>query len=741
MSVKVPPGGAPISGSPPVPDATPAPKPSTAVAPPPGTGKDGTGAVKDGMGTAVRTDIVNLSGAPAAPQAMPAASNKVAVSAHHILLRAEGHVPEAVANFLAQAKDGKAALKALDGISNETLRSLTDTQLAAMLRVLDEPEDDNIWKDLLHFSWSMDRADLGRQVFRLLTAHCGPPGSTPTELNEYQQKLMAQDPSVALTPTDQGHVKAILTRMPNEGQHLQERLRGTDQSKFRNWNTRQLTPGDWKGMQDYVHSLTGTNAAPGSVVQFIANGGMAPDWPPGADAGRPDLQAILKTQPPSSKAAQDAAATLREVPVAVNGKALFMKVVDPKGSFPRILASIQNAKPGGPPVWINAFAFQSDDTGWKLAQAMAAAKLRGCDVRLAYDPFGSGHSNQTTSGDDTKLGTTDPRIYEFLRNNGVPTLPFPIGKNDGVWAQLDKDYLSHIKDYVAGSDLYMGGRNAGDEYYALWQDGLFQLNGPAVADGQKVFAEVWNYSLRTQIEREREDHKEMSPQQFDAYIKSKFGDVKPITAQDLAQARQSLGPVAGASADPYASPTVILHKGAHQDRNSRETQMAAADTATRRYAIETPYGSDPGMPASLIKAKERMGANGLVEGIFPAFNDMSEEYYAMQVHYAQLLAKGVKVYEYTGRPMNHSKLEVADDMVVGGSSNMDARSWEYNNENIFMVKDPKVANDVWARFEDDKAHAIEITPAVLKERAKGDAGLMRQLQEDFWGSKLIRGEV
>ena len=40
----------------------------------------------------------------------------------------------------------------------------------------------------------------------------------------------------------------------------------------------------------------------------------------------------------------------------------------------------------------------------------------------------------------------------------------------------------------------------------------------------------------------------------------------------------------------------------------------------------------------------------------------------MQGYYKQLLDAGVKVYEYTGKPMSHSKLEVADDVVVAGSS-------------------------------------------------------------------------
>ena len=670
------------------------------------------------------------------------------------LMQFEGQVPDDLASFFANAKTGKSAIKWLDGISNESLRAMSDTHLAALLGVLDDFEGKNILVGVNPFSPSMDRTDLARQVFRVLTSHMGPGGASVADLDTHQQEILHQDPAKDLSPADQGHVRAILTRMPTEGAHLIEGLRGQDKVRIKKWSTRKLTPGNVKGLLDYVHALTGTKAATGSEVQFIANGGMAPGFPPGTHL--PNLNEF----PPQSDRAQEIAAQLREVPF-VDGEPLSMNVVDPQGALPRLLTSIQKAQRGGPPVWINAFAFQSDDTGWKLAKAMAEAKHRGCDVRLAYDPYGSRNSNNYLNFfGEAKQGKTHRRIYQFLRDNGVPTLPFPVGSDDGFWAWLLKDYLSHVKDYVAGSDLYMGGRNAGDEYYALWQDGSFQLNGPVVADGQRLFAEVWNYSRREVLRRERKDHKSLSNNAFENHIRRKYGDVSPISPADLQNASQGLAPIPGASTDPYSSPTVILHTG-HQDRNSRETQMAAAEIAVRRYGIETPYGSDPRMSGSLVHgkreplisgkrdphvngkmgslmiAKDRMGAGGVVEAIFPAFNDVSEEYYAMQRYYEQLLNAGVKVYEYTGKPMNHSKLEVADDVVVGGSSNMDARSWVNDNENIFIIHDKALADKVWARFEDDKRNSIEITREVLKQRNRGFPGVQRRLREYFWTLKWI----
>jgi phosphatidylserine/phosphatidylglycerophosphate/cardiolipin synthase-like enzyme len=269
-----------------------------------------------------------------------------------------------------------------------------------------------------------------------------------------------------------------------------------------------------------------------------------------------------------------------------------------------------------------------------------------------------------------------------------------------------------------------------------------------VADGQRVFAEVWNYSLRVVRERERKHHPELKPDAFEEHVRQKYGDAKEISPADLLNASKGLAPVPGAPTDPYSSPTVILHKG-NQDRHSRETQMAAAEVALRRYGIEMPYGTCPEMKASLVNerlasrvemlraARRSIGSAGVVEVIFPAFNDQPLVCDAMKSHYKELLDAGVKVYEYTGKPMNHSKLEVADDVVVGGSSNMDARSWENDNENIFIVYDKALADAVWAQFEKDKQDAIEITDRVLKQREQGVIGLLRKWLEGFLAGNWV----
>ena len=202
------------------------------------------------------------------------------------LSRIDGRVPDELVSFFDNARSAKSATKSLEGISNASLRAMSDAQLAAVLRVLDGFEGEDIFADLLPCP-SADRTDLTGQVFRVLAIHTGPAGATAAQLDAYQQALLRQDPAAKLSPADQGHVKAILTRMPTEGSHLIERFRGPDKVRIRNWSTRQLTPGDVEGLLDYVHALTGTKAATGSTVQFIAAGGMTPDLPAGTV--RPDL--------------------------------------------------------------------------------------------------------------------------------------------------------------------------------------------------------------------------------------------------------------------------------------------------------------------------------------------------------------------------------------------------------------------------------------------------------------------
>jgi phosphatidylserine/phosphatidylglycerophosphate/cardiolipin synthase-like enzyme len=695
-----------------------------------------------------------------------------------------------------------AAITHIAGMKDEELRAMSDDDLAFLLGVLDGP---NLTFKLGAWYKHVPLDDLAKQVFRVLSAHLEEKNAVPGQV---------------LSPKDQGHVRALLTRMPYEGKHLMSHLSPADQAKFKAWSTRQLPAGDWNATMDYLWAVTGAKPAPGTSIELISDGGMAPDLHGPAAAHRRKLEQTLATMAPHTTEAQAAAAELRELPVGGQ-----MKVIDPKGSLPQMLEAINSAKPGEP-VWINAFAFQSDFTGRQIAKALVAAQKRGCFVLAAYDPAGSANSNNAKDNHGkTVSAPTDPAFYELLTKNDppIPVMPFPTGK--GFWyEEKDKDWLSHLKDYVVGSSLFMGGRNLGDEYFGIWQDALFKLHGPGVADGADTFAWAWNYSLTETRRRERLEHPKMTDAEFDAFFNGKYGNPKPIADDFLKKFREAQSKQDGTPTDPYQSPTVILHKGAFQDRNTEEALLAATETATQRYAMESPYASEGEIHAAVAAAKKRMAGmqeiqeaaqqrlssgaaavaakeipahpellphaslptvdrpqtaylynghlllkqdppvgsklpaqwrdlgtftpspataatkGGPVQVCFPAYNDVSPEYYAIQSYYQELLDAGVEVYEYTGRPMNHAKLEVADDVVVAGSSNQDARSWRFNNENIFVYNNKALADSTWNRIQDDIRHSIRITPELMADRQK-DQTYAQEVSKWLWARKAAKKEI
>jgi cardiolipin synthase A/B len=86
-------------------------------------------------------------------------------------------------------------------------------------------------------------------------------------------------------------------------------------------------------------------------------------------------------------------------------------------------------------------------------------------------------------------------------------------------------------------------------------------------------------------------------------------------------------------------------------------------------------------------------------------------------HYMdELLAAGVRVYEYQPTMM-HSKIMVVDGVwSIVGSANMDVRSKELNTENVLGVHDPAFARSLEESFERDLTQAVEIRYEEWKKR-------------------------
>lgn len=149
-------------------------------------------------------------------------------------------------------------------------------------------------------------------------------------------------------------------------------------------------------------------------------------------------------------------------------------------SFPRAFRRIDQCEPGDV-VYLTVYVFQSDEASWMMTRKLIEAKKRGCDVQVIYDAAGSSISDlvEETSFLGKKSltnGKTDPKIYQTLRDNGIPTIKYPIGKA--------KSQLNHRKMLLVGggpnSRIPATGYifiNVGTEYFAIWDDFGWEVGG------------------------------------------------------------------------------------------------------------------------------------------------------------------------------------------------------------------------------------------------------------------------
>jgi cardiolipin synthase len=88
--------------------------------------------------------------------------------------------------------------------------------------------------------------------------------------------------------------------------------------------------------------------------------------------------------------------------------------------------------------------------------------------------------------------------------------------------------------------------------------------------------------------------------------------------------------------------------------------------------------------------------------------DIQTTYYAGRARYEELLAGGVRVYEYLPTMM-HAKTIVVDGVwMTIGSMNFDNRSMAFNNESNFIALDRTVGATMDSLFFDDLKHSKEI---------------------------------
>jgi cardiolipin synthase len=315
-----------------------------------------------------------------------------------------------------------------------------------------------------------------------------------------------------------------------------------------------------------------------------------------------------------------------------------------------------------------------DGNARSLADMLVAKLQEGVAVNIIYDSYGS--------------SDTPTAFFDRLKKAGAKLLSFhPIDPNPiNVFDSNDRD---HRKILVAdGRIAVVGGVNLSKSYESKspggsndksgedpqtglpvhWRDTSIRIEGPAVAEVQKLFFVHWNNEGGAKIDEGRYFPK---PQ-------AKGSDIVRII---------------GSTPEQEISRYYVTLVSALR---SAETKIWISNA----YFVPTPDELD-----ALIAAAKR-GVD--VRLMVPEKSDSPPAVEAARSHYSDLLAAGVKIYEIRNVVL-HSKTVVIDGVWSAvGSSNFDHRSVLFNDEVDAVVLGKKTATDLEAIFEEGVQTAVAI---------------------------------
>lgn len=310
--------------------------------------------------------------------------------------------------------------------------------------------------------------------------------------------------------------------------------------------------------------------------------------------------------------------------------------------------------------WIHLenYIFRNDTIGTRFAGALAERAAAGVVVRVLVDWFGS--------------MDVPSSFWRGLRDAGVdvrivnpPRLSVPL-------KVFQRDHRKVLA--VDGTYASAGGVCIADEWLACspetglpYRDTAVSVRGPAVADIERAFADVW-------------DH---------------FG--APLPADE----RPSSTTIAPAGDEGVR--VVIQEPG--KMRILRALELLTADVKQRLWIADAYFLASSSLLQGIMSAAQ----DGIdVRILLPATNDLPVVGALSRTGYRQLLESGVRIWEYGGLMM-HAKTTVVDGVWARvGSTNLNITGLVANWELDVVAEDPDFGARMEAMFETDLANAREI---------------------------------
>ena len=342
---------------------------------------------------------------------------------------------------------------------------------------------------------------------------------------------------------------------------------------------------------------------------------------------------------------------------------------------------------------LESYIIEDDEIGRQFADLLLAQQQRGIQVNLIYDSFG---------GINTPLA-----FFDRLREGGINVLEFnPINPltAKGEWQFNNRDHRKLL--LVDGRIAFIGGINISKVYSSSprsrrakktaentidWRDTDLQIEGPVVAELQKLFMETW------------------AKQHGQLLLKKDYFPRLAAQGKDIVRA------IGSTPDDPYS--LIYL------------TLISAIGNAEKDIYLTNAYFVPD---TQLLKALSDAAGRGVdVNLILPSQSDSKIVFHAGRANYSNLLKAGVKIHERGGAVL-HSKTALIDGVwSCVGSTNLDWRSFLDNDEVNAVVLGRDFARQMGAMIARDLAASETIKQEDWERRS-----FLLRVQE--WGASLLQ---
>jgi cardiolipin synthase len=343
---------------------------------------------------------------------------------------------------------------------------------------------------------------------------------------------------------------------------------------------------------------------------------------------------------------------------------------------------------------LETYIFDDDDSGQEFSRLLLQRQAAGVQVNVIYDSVGG-----ILNG---------PAFIERLRAGGIRVLEFnpvnPLAGNRKSWLLNNRDHRRQL--VIDGRIAFTGGINisntyssapgkrarkkhADDEPTAGWRDTHIRIEGPVVAEFQKLFIDTWM----------RQKGEPLAKRQYFPKLRARGDEI--------------VRAIGSTPDDPHSLIYLTL-------------LSAITQAEVRVYLTIAYFAPDP----QLLKALTDAARRGVeVKLVLPSNSDSWAIFHLGRSYYSQLLRGGVGIHERRGAVM-HAKTACIDGVwSTIGSTNMDWRSFLHNDEINAVVLGRGFAAQMETMFAADLAQSETITLERWRDR-----GLMNRVKE--WTARL-----